>query len=347
MKKLLAIMLVLALFATLLLACEKDEKIENDDSSTSTNGTQSNAPTDESQPDSNYEIGMQHKMDENYEEAILAFRAAIEEDDSGFASLSYLQLADIYIRKTEYQNAYDVLTEGYTATEDASLKSKLLDFSNANVITDSDGLIRGKSSFENEALVWYHVYTYDTAESTRTAITQYDGENTQIAHIDFTYNENGQPLTSYAYYTENGNIEKVEFEYNENGQLSKTTEYDADGTLSGYSVNNFDEDGYKIGETRYYADGSQHWSLQYTHNVEEKSSECLVYFYGVQVGTVSGTYSDFGYRQSGSSRFKGIYDRDIQYDFDYVGHHERTETLSGDVSGARIVCYNAPLSILY
>ena len=345
MKRLLTVLLVFTLLATLLPACGKDEEATPSESTSGTQSTPSTPSTNPSKPDTNYETGIKHKNDGNYEEAIIAFQSAIEDGDS--VSLSYLQLADIYIRKTEYQNAYDILTEGYAATEDYAIQNKLLEFNSANVIKDSDNLIRGKSDFENETLVWYHVYAYDTTGNTRTGITQYNGENAEIAHIDFTYNEKGQPLTSYAYYTEGGNIEKIEFEYNGNGQLSKTTEYNADGTLSGYSVNTFDDNGYKIGETRYYNDGSQHWSLQYTHNVEEKSGECLVFFYGVQVGTITATYSDFGYRQGGSSRFKGTYDRTITYEFDYESHHERTESLSGDTGSARIVCYNVPLSMLY
>lgn len=56
-----------------------------------------------------YDLGLQYLSEENYEEAILAFRAAIEIDPK--RAEAYLSLADAYIATGEYDEAREVLEE--------------------------------------------------------------------------------------------------------------------------------------------------------------------------------------------------------------------------------------------
>lgn len=333
MKKLLALILILAL--CMMAGCT------NAPSGDSGNTT-AKQPS-ESDP---FAQAQEYKEAGKFDDAILGFQSVIESSPEQY--LSYLELADIYIRRNQFQNAYDILILGKENVEETfipTIDNKLLDFNRANVVVDSDKVPHGKTHMVDGQLAWYHEYEYDTENERLTAVTHCDGEGNVIAQIELTFNDRNQPLTSYAYYTD-GNIEKLEFEYNSNHQLCKTAEYDINGELAGYSINEFDADGYKIKETKYYADGSNHWTLVYSHNVSEKSTELEVFFYGKSVGTASMGFSDFGYPNRSSSRFKGSRDCEIEYDFDYFSNHIREEVIE-EGTLVRIVCYNAPLSILY
>ena len=282
----------------------------------------------------------------NYVDAIAGFQSILEQDPK--MHLGYLELADVYIRQNEFQKAYEILTLGKTQVDEgniSALENKLLEFNYANVILDSDKVPHGRVRIENDQLVWYHVYEYDTQKQQLTAVTHCDSEGSTIARLELTFNEQDQPLTSYAYYTD-GNIEKLEFMYNATGQLSETREYTADGELASYSINEFDSNGYKIKESNYFSDNSIHWTLIYDHNVSEKSTELEIRFYGKRVGTQSMGFSDSGYPNRNSSLFKGAFDRMIEYDFDYFGNHVREEVIE-EGTLVRFVCYNAPLSVLY
>ena len=333
MKKIITLILVLSLI--LMAGCAGGS--DNDSGETSPKHSGKTDPFTEAQ---------EHKQTGNYDDAIAGFQSVIESDSKNY--LSYLELADIYIRCNEFQNAYDILNLGKENVDELyvpTFDSKLLDFSKFNVVVDSSNVPHGKTNFVDGQLEWFHQYEYDTDHERLTSVTHCDGEGNVISRIELTFNERNQPLTSYAHYTD-GTIEKVVFEYNSNGQLCKTNEYDAAGNPAGYSINEFDADGYKVKETRYNADGSNHWTLVYSHNVAEKKTDLEIFFYGKSVGTSSMGFSDYGYPNSRSSRFKGSYDRTIEYDFDYFSNHIREEVI-GEGTLTRIISYNAPLSILY
>ena len=290
-----------------------------------------------------YETGLEYKQDGDLENAEAAFLEAVQEDAEDV--LSYLELADIYIRQEQYQEAWDILHQGQQETDSASIADKLLDFNSANVICDSDGKLRGKSHFADGELQWCHIYGYEN--ELFTGVTHYDGDMKELGFVELTYNEAGMPTQSYIYYTNTGSLERLTMEYNEAGQLSKTAEYKLDDTLIGYSENSFDEDGYKNGEIYYDAEGNIYWELSYTHNAENMQSTRITKFHGKQVGTSEQTYSESGYPNGGKSRFQGAFDFQISYDVSYGGSHEREEVFEGEQTYARIICYNAPLQQLY
>lgn len=324
MKKLTLLALVLAL--ALLAACGQDAPEEK---------TQDSADA--------YESAVAYKQAGDYDQAQEAFLQAVEEEPEN--ALSYLELADIYIRQEKYQLAWDILQQGLEETDSASIEDKLLDFNSANVICDSDEKLRGKSHFSGGQLQWCHIYTYEG--ELLTGVTHYDGSMKQQGTVELTYDQAGKPTQSYIYYTNTGNLERLTMEYNEAGQLVKTMEYDLEDNLIGSSENTFDEAGYKIGETYCDAQGEVHWELSYTHDVENLKSTRITSFYGKQVGTSEYTYSESGYRNGGRSRFQGTYDRQIDHDVSYGGSHEREEIFEGETTYARIIHYNAPLSELY
>lgn len=290
-----------------------------------------------------YATALEYKQNGELEKAQEAFLEAVGEDPED--ALSYLELADIYIRQEKYQAAWDILHQGQEETDDAGIADKLLDFNNANVICDSDGKLRGKSHFSDGELQWCHIYDYENEQLT--GITHYDTDMKQLGFVELTYNEAGMPTQSYIYYTNTGNLQRLTMEYNEAGQLCKTAEYDLENSLIGYSENTFDASGYKNGEIYYDAQGEIYWELSYTHDVENMQSTRITKFYGKQVGTSEQTYAESGYPNGGKSRFQGAYDFQISYDVSYGGSHEREEIFESETTYARIIHYNAPLMELY
>ncbi len=78
-------------------------------------------PTDEA-PDwqTQYDLGVRYLSEGNYEEAILAFEAAIEIEPK--RPEAYKQLAEVYYALGEDEKAEDILRQGYEETGDNSLK---------------------------------------------------------------------------------------------------------------------------------------------------------------------------------------------------------------------------------
>lgn len=325
MKKIMIWLLALMLLLT---ACGHAEPEENDEKHQKKNG---------------YKAGLEFKQDGDYEKAQAAFLDVLNEEPDH--TLSYLELADIYIRQDKYQAAWDILQQGLAEAEPDSIKNKLLDFNSANVICDSDGVLRGKSHFSDDQLQWCHIYHYENGQLS--GITHYSGDMKQLGYVALSYNSMGKPSQSYIYYTNTGSLEKVTMEYNEAGQLYKTAEYDLEDNLLGHSENTFDENGYKTGEIYYDSQGQLYWELSYTHDVENMQSTRITSFFGKQVGTSEQTYSESGYPNGGKSRFKGVFDFQIGYDVSYGGSHEREELFESEETYARIIHYNAPLAELY
>lgn len=78
-------------------------------------------PADEA-PDwqTQYDLGVRYLSEGNYEEAILAFEAAIEIDPK--RPEAYKQLAEVYYELGEDEKAENTLRQGYEETGDNSLK---------------------------------------------------------------------------------------------------------------------------------------------------------------------------------------------------------------------------------
>lgn len=77
----------------------------------------------EAQWQEQYDLGVRYLSDGNYEEAIIAFTAAIEIDPKQPGS--YLKAAEAYIELGKKDMAIDILEEGYTNTQDSSIQTLL------------------------------------------------------------------------------------------------------------------------------------------------------------------------------------------------------------------------------
>ena len=173
-----------------------------------------------------YDLGVRYLSEGNYEEAVIAFTAAIEIDPKrpeaflgrGSAYIgagetaenlaaaqadyekalelddtnaeAYLSLADVYIRQGEYDKAQELLRQALDRTGgDERIADKLAELENGDV-TDSQGRIRRTMHYNGSgALIGWFSYTYnghDEGWNVRT-ITAFDAAGNQTAYGENTW----------------------------------------------------------------------------------------------------------------------------------------------------------------
>ena len=199
-----------------------------------------------------YDLGVKYLSEGNYEEAIIAFTAAIkidpknplayigrggayvgsgETEENLAAALAdyekaieldetnvdaWLGLADVYIRMGEYDKAGEVLHQALEKTENApSIADKLAELESGSV-SDSSGNIRRSSHYNGSgALIGYFTYTYDS-EGFRKTVTAYDAAGNQVDYGENTRTDTGDTTRVTDYMECSGDtvwLEKVVSEY--------------------------------------------------------------------------------------------------------------------------------------
>ena len=77
-----------------------------------------------------YDLGIRYLSEGNYEEAIIAFTAAIEIDPKN--KDAYLGLAEVYIAQGEFDKAEEILEKGFDITGDERLSARLEEIKSRN-----------------------------------------------------------------------------------------------------------------------------------------------------------------------------------------------------------------------
>lgn len=192
---------------------------------------------------------------ENLEAAQADYEAAlgIEQGTPG----AYLGIADIHIRKSEYDKALDVLKEGLQKSgNDQKITDKIAEFESGN-ITDSQKKPRRYSSYDEAGnLMWYHEYAYDE-KGRKSRVVSYDAAGAQASAMDILYDEQGRLLQGYTSGAAGGLLGKAIFQYDEAGRAVRLENYGHDGILHGYVTYEY-EDKREIGRN-YGIDGTL-WS---------------------------------------------------------------------------------------
>lgn len=239
-----------------------------------------------------YDLGAKYVSDGNYEEAIIAYTAAIKIDVKNPAAYlargkayvlsgettnsletaledfnraveldetntdAYLGLADVYIRRGEYDKALEVIEKAVDKTNSASeIVQKLEEMKDGKFI-DSSGNLRRMNSYDSDGtLLWYHIYTYDQDRRTATA-TSYNANNSQTGHVDLVYDSNGRSIVNYDYPSDSGAIEKIEYDYDGDGKKVASRLYRASGDLRVSFAYQYNSDGKLSRTDQYDSDGS-------------------------------------------------------------------------------------------
>ena len=242
-----------------------------------------------------YDLGVRYLSEGNYEEAIIAFTAAIEidakrpegligrgdayalsgdtEDNLAAAQADYeasialdetlpggwLGLADVYIRRGDYDKAMEILREALEKTgNDQSIADKLSEMESGS-FSDSAGNIRRESYYdENGALTAYFTYAYD-GQGRTASVTGFDAAGNQAGHVDYVYDEAGNTLVDAGnYHIDDGRLGAREYEYDAAGNAVRETVHVSgalDSEVDYYEVNTYDGEGNVTREEEYNGSG--------------------------------------------------------------------------------------------
>lgn len=208
-----------------------------------------------------YDLGVRYLSDGEYEEAIIAFNAAIEIDP--MQADAYLNLANAYIGMNNFDAAREILQRGYELTQSEALKSKLEELDSGNIF-DFWGNPRKQSGYDGEGnLKWVHIYEYNKKQTL--SVTTYDAAGNQTGYWDgFRYDEEGKELTSMMYTVEDGLVcGTVESIYDEQGRVTRTNHFELGGSLSQYTTREYDDAGRQVRINYYTAEGVLNSEAQY------------------------------------------------------------------------------------
>lgn len=213
-------------------------------------------------------LGEKYLSELDYEQAIAAYRQAIEIDPK--CEDAYLALADVYVAMENYEAAREILEEGISRTGAEALSDQLAqvkesygmswqDGEPAEGAEASAGSADADTSLENGAaedgVIYYEDGTYGK--------TKYDADGNPVR--EDIYYEDGT-LYRYLIYTYENGVVKVTF-YNWDGTVDyweirehdadtgreKITRYDENGEPE--QVSEYDENGILRKEIRYYSNG--------------------------------------------------------------------------------------------
>lgn len=170
-----------------------------------------------------YDLGMRYLSDGDYEEAVLAFLAAIDIDPN--RPEAYKRAAKAYVKMDNYEAAREILLQGIEETDDEDLMEELEDLEEE--MTGSSGSASGGSSWdgddptEPEPVVSVYL-------PTRMEKTIY-GDTTTVWVETFAYDSRGNM------------VERVQYKPDGAQNFVETYTYDDQGnmvgkTYSGYSL---------------------------------------------------------------------------------------------------------------
>ena len=223
-----------------------------------------------------YDLGMRYLNEGNYQEAVIAFEAAIEIDPK--RPEAYLGAAEAYIAADDIDAAIAILEKGYAATNDDTLKSRL-DEIKSGTFSDYWGRTRRESRYDgNGALTCWYDYEYNDPENKHryTGVTSYSPNGEEIQHLErifdeqghcvydrYSWGEDGKMIGATLTYNDQGQCVKYVpddmstisiFSHNAEGKLIRTDYYDQNGASTGYKTYEYG-DGYQR-ENYYDAEGA-------------------------------------------------------------------------------------------
>lgn len=236
--------------------------------------------------DEQYDLGVRYLSEGNYEEAVIAFTAAIEIDPkrpeaylgrggaymgrgsdeenltAAFADYetalelddtnaeAYLGLAEVYIAREQFDEAVDILRQGVEKTGDQRLSDRLAELEDGD-IADYWGRTLKETHYDGDGAVtcWFE-YEYNQ-QGQCVGITSYGPDGIRIQHIDQRYDAQGHMIYGCYSWGNDGTMDGAAYTYNSEGMWEKIT-FD-----SGESVTfAYDAEGRRIRRDGYDKDGT-------------------------------------------------------------------------------------------
>ena len=226
-----------------------------------------------------YDLGMKYLEDGDYEQAIVAFTAAIkidpkqtvvyvgraqayigsgETEENLSAALTdyesalalddmnpdiYLGMADVYIRQGDYEKAKEILNQALEKLgENETISEKINELENGD-ITDSDGKERRRQGFDESGnLLWYHDLIYDADKKISREIA-YTADGIEKGQVEWIYDENEECIQHSGILYPDGDLTLIKCEIDDKGNIKSETDYLLDGTFLSTSTFKYDDQG--------------------------------------------------------------------------------------------------------
>lgn len=190
---------------------------------------------------------------ENLAAALADFEAALELDET--LAEAWLGLADVYIRQVDYDKALEVLRTGLEKTgNDERIADKIAEIE-SGTITDSFGRMRRESSYDGAGnLLWYRIYGYPEGKTYE--VTSYDAAGNRTGYAYAARDDNGNQIASVGGSQIDGSIGQGLHEYDGSGNRVKPTYYTAAGEIRQYTIYTYDAAGNNTRSESFGPDGT-------------------------------------------------------------------------------------------
>ncbi len=229
-----------------------------------------------------YDLGIRYLNDGDYEEAVIAFTAAIEIDPMQVDT--YYALANTYIAQNDFEQAREILVKGVEKTGAQKLQDLIDAIDSGNIVdywgtsakwldmTGMETYYGGMSTpmMKNVSLSLLPHMTAMEIKPVRFFLNLMNMEIKSSAHHMIREQALSVAMKASMMMTETklsllnitkkGKIEsRTANEYDEVGNCIKTSYYDSDGSLNQYYLFSYDANGNAIREDSYNADGQLSW----------------------------------------------------------------------------------------
>ena len=194
-----------------------------------------------------YDLGVRYLSEGNYEEAILAFEAAIEIDPK--RAEAYLSLADVYVAQGDLDAAREVLDRAVEAVgENEEVLAKIEELGGG-----PGGVARTeREDFEDGS---YCINAFDANDVLLTH-SLYHADGTLEDRSEYMYDADGKIVSSTNYAADGSVLMYSEYEVDGNGNISRQIICDADGTLRETVEWEFSRDNELLRRISYHPDGT-------------------------------------------------------------------------------------------
>ena len=215
-----------------------------------------------------YDLGEHYLTDGSYEEAILAFRAAIEIDPR--RPEPYLLLSEVYLGGDDYDAAVAILRQGAEAIPDSEeLRTRLDRLLNgwSEIDTEADGG-RIVTDYDGRGRV-LRIRCYDPDGFLFQEDAYGDAQGQWLAIQKRLYGRDGVDTTIYPSYDSRGRETRADWyqdgnlvyydltSYGGGERSTRVDRYDAGGELLYYWFPQYDADGGWVEDVSYYPDGTR------------------------------------------------------------------------------------------
>ena len=207
-----------------------------------------------------YDLGVRYLSEGNYEEAILAFEAAIEIDPK--RAEAYLGLADVYVAQGDLDAAREVLDRAVEAVgEDEEILARL-----DGIAGGGERTVARTERYDSEDGS-YQIHEFDADDLPITSSYYFADGSYQVDNFDADGN-----IVSGTSYAADGSVQMYwEFKTDENGNTIRQMDYDADRTLLSWHDSEYNSENELIRVSTYDGEGR----LSYVEEIDPQAHQII------------------------------------------------------------------------